>query len=72
MARNKTLYEITKFYFEKKFPVHITLKSDNWLNGIVTILEKDRLILDEEKFGEMIILFDRIKDDGIKPREEKR
>ena len=72
MTRNKTIYETAKFYFDKKISVHITLESGTWLNGVINILEKDRLVLNDEKFGEVIILFDRIKDDGIEPREEKR
>ncbi len=72
MTRNKIFYETAKFYKDKKQPVHITLESGNWVNGIIVFLETDRLILAEEKLGEMLILFERIKEDGIAPREEKR
>ncbi len=70
-----TIYETAKFYKDKNLSVHIKLKSNEWLNGfIVGVNEdfKDRLILVEERFGEMLILFERIKDDGIIPREEKK
>ena len=72
MTRNKTLYETSKFYFDKKISVHISLESETWLNGIIINVKEDRLFLMDEKFGEMIVLFDRIKDDGIEPREAKR
>jgi len=72
MIRNKTLYETAKFYFDKQISVHICLESNTWLNGIISEVKEDRLILMEERFNEMIILFDRIKDDGIEPREAKR
>jgi len=72
MTRNKILYETSKFYFDKKKSVHISLESNTWLNGTISEVKEDRLILIDEKFGEMIVLFDRIKDDGIEPREEKR
>jgi len=74
MERNDNLYETAKFYKDKNISIHINLKSRDWLNGkILSINEftKDRLVLKEERFGEMLILFERIKDDGIKPREEK-
>ena len=72
MTRNKILYETSKFYFDKKISVHISLESETWLNGIIINVKEDRLFLMDEKFGEMIVLFDRIKDDGIEPREAKR
>jgi len=70
--RNKQLYETIDFYKNKKVSIHITLKSGDWLNGEVISLLKDRMVIEEEKFGEMLVLFERIKDDGVEPREEKR
>ena len=67
--RNETIYETAKFYKDKNIPIHITLKSSDWLNGKIMSVSKDRLILHEEKFGEMLVLFERIKEDGIIPRE---
>ena len=72
MTRNKNLYETSKFYKDKNISVHISLESNTWLNGVIVKVKEDRLILIDEKFGEMLIIFDRIKDDGIEPREEKR
>ena len=66
--RNETIYETAKFYKDKNIPIHITLKSSDWLNGKIISVSKDRLILHEEKFGEMLVLFERIKEDGIIPR----
>lgn len=66
------MYETAKFYKDKKISVHINLISNSWLNGKIKSVSKDRLILIEERFGEMLILFDRILDDGIKPREKKK
>ena len=71
----KTLYETACFYKEKSKPVHITFKSGGWVNGtIVSVNEdfKDRLVLMEERFGEMLIMFERIKEDGMVPREPKK
>lgn len=67
--RNKSIYETAQFYKEKEAAVHITLLSGNWLNGKVMSIKEDRLILDEERYGEMLVLFERIIDDGIAPRE---
>ena len=71
MKRHETLYETAKFYKNKNISVHINLISGDWLNGKIKNISKDRLILIEERYGEMLVLFDRILDDGIKPREEK-
>ena len=71
---NNALYETASFYKNKNQSVHITLKSGDWLNGIIlTVNEdfKDRLVLQEEKLGEMLVLFERIKEDGINPRQKK-
>lgn len=72
MTRYKNFYDTAKFYKDKSALVHISLKSGVWFNGSIKVLEIDRLVLDEEKFGEMLILFERIKEDGIEPREKKR
>ena len=69
MERNETLYEIAKFFKESNKSIHITFRSGKWVNGKIISISQDRLVLDEEKFGEILILFERIKDDGIEPRE---
>ena len=71
MKRNETINETAKFLKEKNQAVHITLISGQWLNGLITSISDDRLVIEEERFGEMLIFFDRIKDDGIIPREVK-
>lgn len=71
MKRNKQLHETIKFFMDKDQAVHITLNSGRWINGKIVSVEGDRLILVEEKFGEILVLFERIIDDGIVPREEK-
>lgn len=69
MKRNEIIYETAKFFLDSSKPVHITLLSGQWLNGKIIDLKEDRLVIYEDKFGEMLILFARIKDDGIEPRE---
>ena len=71
MERNEILYETAKFFLDNSKPVHITLQSGQWLNGKIVSVSDDRLVLEEEKFGEMLVLFERIIDDGIEPREVK-
>jgi len=72
MVNDNDTYEKAKFYFDKQQAVHITLQNGSWLNGIILNINKDfmdRLVLVEEKFGEMLVLFDEIK--RILPREVK-
>jgi len=72
MNERNEIYETAEFYLNKQSSVHITLKSGDWLNGIILKIdkEKERLVLMEERFGEMLVLFERIKEDGIVPRAE--
>lgn len=70
MLRNEALYETAKFFKERNQSVHVSLFSGKWLNGKIIYLKKDRLILNEEKVGEVLLLFDRIRDDGIEPRRD--
>ena len=72
MKRNDTIYETAKFYKDKNISVHITLASGKWFNGLIKQLSEKSLVLDEEKFGVILILFERIIDDGIEPREDKK
>ncbi len=75
MKRNEIIYETAKHYKDKQISVHITLTSGRWFNGIIISVNedfKDRLVLVEERFGEMLVFFDRIIDDGIEPREKKK
>ena len=69
--RNEEIISTLNFYKDKNVPIHLTLIADTWLNGKVISVSADRFVLQEEKLGEMLIFFDRIKDDGIVPRNEK-
>jgi len=75
MKRNEQIYETAIFFKNKKIPVHITLDSGKWFNGKILYVNedfKDRLVLQEDRFGEILIFFERIKTDGIVPREVKK
>lgn len=76
MTRNETIYETAKFYKDKNKSVHIKLQvffpgQSSWLNGIISSIPdtKDRLVLEEEKNGEMLVFFERIIE--IEQREER-
>jgi len=71
MTRNKTIRETLEHYYSKDIPIHIELYSGKWFNGKIVQVHEDRFLFNEEKFGEMLILFERIKDDGINPRQSK-
>ena len=69
--RNEDIFKLANYYKSTTTPVHITLVGGTWLNGIILNVNKDfrdRLILMEDKFGKMLVLFDRIIDDGIVPK----
>ena len=76
--QNNTIYETALFYKNKKIPVHIWLKDlmpngkKRYRRGIILSVNedfKDRLVLQEEEYGEMLVFFERIEE--ILPREEK-
>ena len=71
MTRNEQHNETAQFYKDSKKPVHIKLIDGKFLNGLIISVGDNRLVLQEEKFGEMLIFFERIATD-IVPREEKR
>jgi len=63
------LYEKAKFYKTDELKVHITLTNGNWLRGLIVEVKEDRIILIEEKFSKMLVLFEEIK--TIVPRQIK-
>ena len=70
MNETNELYEKAKFFFTKDVAVHIS-KKNNWFhNGKIVNLEKEFLILIDEKTGEMPIFFNEIIE--IEGREERR
>jgi len=69
MERKEMIHDNAKFFLDKNLAVHITLDDGVWFNGNIIELNKDRLILQEDKLGLMPIHFERIKDDGIRERE---
>ena len=55
------------FYFNSQGPVHITLTSGRFYNGIIKQILDDKLILVDEKLGDTVVLF--IEVERIEPRE---
>ena len=68
----ETIRKTLEFYKDKNKSIHLNLMSKTWLNGKIVSIGDNSFVLDEERLGEMLIRFDRIKEDGIEPREEKR
>jgi len=57
---NIDMYEVAKYFFDKKISVHIDLTNGKWLNGKIIELQEDRIILDEKMLGIFPIFFIRI------------
>ena len=72
MEGNETIKKMALFFKERNEEVHITLDSGRWFNGMIMEIYDDRLILNESKYGELLVLFERIADDGIAKRGEKK
>lgn len=68
--RYDMIKEQAEFFKQKNTTVHISLNSGKWFNGKITKVDEDRLILEEEILGEILVLFERIIDDGIEPKKE--
>ena len=56
----ETIRKELQFYLEKQIKIHIKLGFNHWLNGLILKINKDNLVLNENKFGEMIVFFERI------------
>ena len=72
MMNYERLRETLRYYMDKKQAVHITFWNDGpnrWVNGVILTISDDRLVLLEDKFGEMLIFYDRILD--VVPRGKK-
>ena len=72
--RNEDIFKLANYYKSTSTPIHITLVSGTWLNGIILSVNKDfkdRLVLMEDKFGKMLVFFNRIIDDGIVPKAKE-
>jgi len=49
------------FFFDAKKPVYFKIIDDNFRNGTIVEILKDRLILDEVVLGTILIYFDEIQ-----------
>jgi len=63
--------QVAQFYKDKKISVHLKLQNGSWLNGKIISIAENNIILEEEFFGEMIILIKDIIPGSIVPRIEK-
>lgn len=66
---NEVIYKKAKFYNSNKRSVHISTKEFMFYNGVIIKVEKDFLVLKDEKLGEMVLIFSEIN--NIEPREER-
>ena len=61
MTEELMIEEKAKVFSDKKIQVHITKKNGSWLNGSITELNADFLMLQELKEGLMPVFFLEIK-----------
>lgn len=66
---NATIRTKAEFYKSKEIAVHIST-ADRFYNGLIIDVSEERLILLDEKLGEMFLLFCEIK--FIEPREVEK
>jgi len=74
LKRYDKMEEVNKskaeFYFNSQSSIHITLTTDRFYNGIIKEILDDKLILDDEKLGETVVMFVEIE--RLEPREVKK
>lgn len=71
---HEKIYDLLKFYKERNTILHIQMAQERfWYNGTVVSLpeSKDKVVFKDNKFGEILIYFDRILLGGIMPYENK-
>ena len=69
----KQVYRKLSYFFENKIPIHFSLNSGGWKNGIILDLSETKLTLVLKEFveGELPFLLENINLDSIKPFREK-
>ncbi|HUS49453.1 MAG TPA: hypothetical protein VMZ91_04775 [Candidatus Paceibacterota bacterium] len=69
----KQVYRKLTYFFEKNMPIHFSLYSGGWKNGLILDLNEKKLtlVLDEFVEGELPFLLENIKIESIKRFIEK-
>lgn len=67
---DNAIKEAAQFYLQYKKPVHIKLDGGAFYNGKIKRIVSSGLILEEEKFGILYVLFSRIKDITLRIKKE--
>ncbi len=69
----KQVYRKLSYFFENKIPVHFTLHSGGWKNGLILDLNEEKLTLVLEEFveGELPFLLENIILNSIVKFKEK-
>lgn len=52
---NEKIYKLLYFYKDKEQPIHIALKSGDWVNGLILNVNddfQDRVVILERRYGE--------------------
>jgi len=67
------VYRKLIYFYENKIPVHFTLISNGWKNGLILDLNEEKLtlVLKENVEGELPFLLEDINLNSIKPFREK-
>ena len=75
MIDKKNMIEAIKkrcFYFwQNEIPIHISLNTEKWANGIIKEFLSDGFILNEFKEGEIPIFYIEILPNGIEPYKKE-
>ncbi len=66
---NDTIYETASFFYKQKRSVHVVKHDGRFSNGVISEVDKDKLILNDERLGLMPIFFSDIK--FLEPRSEQ-
>ncbi len=68
------VYRKLSYFFENKIPVHFTLHSGGWKNGLILDLNEKQLTLVLQEFveGELSFLLENVIVDSIVKFREKR
>jgi len=74
MQGDDILKQRVKYFFEKKQPVHISLKNSRFLNGLILEFTGDLLIIDDQELGATPVYIIEIKyiDNFREKKEERR
>jgi len=75
MIDEKQMIEVMKkkanYFYKKKIPIHVSLKTEKWLNGKIKEIGSDFFIIEDFVEGEYVVFLMEILPNGLEKYKKK-